>query len=210
MAAALFIACLMGFVGSMPPAGPIALLVADRGLRGRGREGLLLAAGAALPEAAYAGLAALGLSAVLPRWPHLVPVSRVIAGLVVATVGALLALRPATPRSGPDPTAGGRKDFVLGLIIAALNPTFLATWAGAVAVVHATGIVDITPRIAPVFAAGVLVGNLGWFMLLLWLVGRYRERFRREVLERVVRLMGAVLVVMGLAFVVRSVARLVG
>jgi threonine/homoserine/homoserine lactone efflux protein len=40
-----------GFVGSIPVAGPIAALVLSRGLEGRARSALSLAAGAALAEA---------------------------------------------------------------------------------------------------------------------------------------------------------------
>ena len=63
---ALVAGSVMGFLGSMPIAGPVAVLVLERGLIRRRREGLGVALGAAAAEAIYAFLAFWGLGAVLP------------------------------------------------------------------------------------------------------------------------------------------------
>ena len=46
-----------GFIGSMPVAGPVAVLVVSRSLEGRLRDGALIGLGSALAEGAYAFLA---------------------------------------------------------------------------------------------------------------------------------------------------------
>ena len=45
------------------------------------------------------------------------------------------------------------KSFLLGLSIAGLNPTFLVTWAGAVAIVRGAGLISEL-HWAPAFAVG--------------------------------------------------------
>ena len=54
-----------GFIGSMPVAGPIAILVFGRGLEGRLRSGVYLAIGAAIAESIYAYLRVWGFSELL-------------------------------------------------------------------------------------------------------------------------------------------------
>ena len=100
MVPAVLIGFAFGFLGSMPVAGPISLLVLHLGLANEGRRAFHLALGAALAEGAYALLAFWGLSAALARYPLLLPASRILGAVIpLALGGAMLARRPrgATP-----------------------------------------------------------------------------------------------------------------
>jgi hypothetical protein len=110
---------IMGFLGSMPIAGPVAVLVLERGLVRRGREGLGVALGAAAAESIYAFLAFWGLGAVLYASPTLLRASRLVGVGVMITLGVYLANRKSAPRppeAEGDALVVGRKrrGFLLG------------------------------------------------------------------------------------------------
>lgn len=201
---------LLGFVGSMPLAGPISVLVFGRGLCGRYRSGELLAFGAGIAESLYAFLAYWGMSQLLDRHPMLVLASRGVAAAILLVLGALFGLRH--PRAAPVSEAPEREksSFVLGFAITILNPTFLATWTAAVAVLHSAGFVRRSVLSATLFAGGVLIGIVGWFWLMLRLMRRHRDRFSQETLNRVLQGIGLLLLGMGFWFAVRFAQGLPG
>jgi threonine/homoserine/homoserine lactone efflux protein len=171
---------LMSFIGSIAPAGPIALIVLKRGLGGQNRNALSLASGAALAEAAYALLAYLGVNFAFSRYPLQTSILRMIAGAILIVFAVLCIFGRA-----PQPKAEGRghagANFLLGLSIAGFNPTFLVTWAGAMAVARGAGLI-LDLEAAPAFALGVTAGPVLWFWILLKILTRHIVRFRPEVL----------------------------
>ncbi len=193
-----------GFIGSAPPAGPIAVLIIARAMDGRSRSAGAVAVGAALAELLYAALAFWGFSAYLAEYPWIVPATRAAAAVILLGLGIVLARRRPGAEGPPAPDRAG-SGFVIGFAISGLNPTFLATWSAAVATLFATGLVSFSTALAVPFALGAGVGIVGWFGLLLWLVARYRQRFRRETLDKAIRVMGYVLVLIGLLFAARFV-----
>jgi threonine/homoserine/homoserine lactone efflux protein len=197
----------MSFVGTMPVAGPISLLVLARGLEGRHRSGLLLAAGGAVGEGAYAALAWLGVGTLIPRFPVMLHASRVLAAVILVTLGLLFLLRRNPEQAPAPPTDRGGGSFAAGLAIAVVNPTFLATWTGAVTVVHAAG-AAASAWVAPAFALGVAAGAVAWFWVLLTLVRRYSGRFRPQTLQATLRVLGAAMIGLGLWFAVVFVRHL--
>ena len=197
MLPALLFGLLFGFVGSMPLAGPISLMVFTRGLGGAWRGGLAIAAGAALAEGGYAFLAYWGMGELLTRLPVLALVARGLAALILVGLGVwFLRAQPASPsaRRLPDHL---RSSFAIGLGVTALNPTLLATWTAAAAVLHSLRVVAPTLGAAGPFALGVAVGIAGWFALLLAAIDRYRDRFHPELVRVVLRVVGALLIAMG-------------
>lgn len=195
-----------GFVGSMPVAGPIGILVFGRGLQNRARSAIYLALGSALAESVYAYLAFWGFSALLAVHAWIEPISRGLAALLLTGLGLHFILKRPEPEAAqqtPDPTFGNKRSFFLGITITALNPTLMVTWGGAVTMLHSLDVVAFDPRRALPFSIGVCVGISVWFAVLLTLLARFRERFRRSTLERVVRIMGVLLTLLGLFFAVR-------
>jgi threonine/homoserine/homoserine lactone efflux protein len=200
-----------GFVGSMPVAGPISILVFGRGLENRGRSGTYLATGSALAESVYAYLAFWGFSELLANHSWIEPISRGLAAVLFLGLGLRLALkRPAGDAQplAPEPAVGNKRSFLLGFTITALNPTLIATWGAAVTALHSLDIVNFGSRGALTFSIGVCLGISAWFVLLLWLLRRFRGRFQRSTLERTVQIMGGVLILLGLFFAVRFVTYL--
>jgi threonine/homoserine/homoserine lactone efflux protein len=211
VAAALLIGLVLSFVGSMPVAGPIAVVVLSRGLSNQRRSGLFIAVGAAIAECVYAGLAFLGIAAVLHRYPLLLPVSRLLACLLLTGLGAYFLLRPPGRSEGHDRAAVRARattdagNALLGFSVTALNPTLIVTWTAAVGAAHATGLLRVREIDALPFAGGVATGIVAWFATLLAALARFQKKLRPETVRAIIKVMGGALLVAGVGYGVRTV-----
>ena len=206
MIVAALLGFVFGFVGSMPLAGPISLLVFGRGLQDRARSGVYIAAGSAIAESVYAYLAFWGFSELLAAYGWIELLSRGLAAVLLTGLGIHFVRRDAAqpdPSYTPTKDVGNKRSFALGFTITALNPTLMATWGAAVTALHSFDLVAFGPGRALPFSVGVCLGITGWFTLLLSLLGRYRARFKAETVAKVVRAMGFLLIGLGLFFAVR-------
>jgi threonine/homoserine/homoserine lactone efflux protein len=191
-----------GFVGSIPIAGPIAVLVLSRGLEGRARSALCLASGAALAEGGYAYLAFWGFSGLLTRYAWIEPASRIAAAVILTGLGLNFLHRPGAEatRAEPDPRARNKRSFLLGLTLTALNPALIATWTAAVTLMYSLDLVRFEPAAALPFSLGAGSGITVWFATLLGFLQRFRTRISGAAIDRLLRRMGVVLIVLGLGF----------
>jgi len=210
--AALLVAFILSFVSSMPIAGPIAVIVVSKGLDNQARSGLFIAIGAAVAEAIYAGLAFLGITAMIQRFPLLLPISRLFGCLILLALGVYFLVRkekPETPAQDDAGKAAAKATDVgsafLGFSVTALNPTLIVTWTGAVSAVHAAHLLRVHELDALPFAAGVLLGIVTWFATCLWLLARFKKTVRPASVARVIKGMGVILILSGIGFGVRTV-----
>lgn len=189
----------IGYVGSMPVAGPIAVLVLGRGLEDRGRNALFLALGSAIAESVYAYLAFWGFSAFLASYPWIEPVARIAAAVLLFGLGVHFYRKRQTEQPAPRAeNVGNKRSFFLGFTITALNPTLIATWTFTVTTVFSFGIVRFNAANALPFSLGAFCGIVGWFATMLYLLARFRSSFPRTGLNRLMRVMGVVLIIAGL------------
>jgi threonine/homoserine/homoserine lactone efflux protein len=201
---------LFGFVGSMPVAGPVAVIVFGRGIEDRGRSGLYIAIGSAVAESVYAYLAFWGFSAFLTKYKWIELVSTSAAALILSGLGLRFMLRkPQSERPVDDGKrhVGKKRNFTLGFLLTALNPTLIATWTAAVTTVYSLQIVDFDESGALPFSLGAATGIVTWFATLLYLLKRFRARVSPAVLDRVVRVMGGFLLVLGIGIAARFAYR---
>ncbi len=198
----------------MPVAGPISALVLARGLAGRFQAACAISVGAAVAEAGYAFLAFFGFSTLLVTYPAILPITRAMAAAILVTLGLILLLRRVKVGEERGLDQSTDLDHILGgaaqgFLICALNPTLLATWTAASATLASSGLLEITPRLALPFALSVCLGIVTWFLVLLGLLRRYRDRFKAETLVKAVRVIGVALVLLGCYFAFLSVQWLV-
>lgn len=147
----------LAYFGSLPVAGPIAVLVAERALTGRRRAALWLAAGAAVPEGVYAWAAAEGAEVLLSAVPDLVPVAHLL-GAVALTVIAVTIVRAKGTAARPKQYAGNA--FWAGFAVTVLNPALLLTWTAASGPLVGLGWLD-QPLDAVAFGVGCGIGGFG-------------------------------------------------
>lgn len=203
-AVALALGIAFGFVGSIPAAGPLLVLVVAAGLEGRRRHALSLAAGGALAESVYVAIAFWGVSGVLTRHPQLELGLRFASGALLLGLGAMLIRR----QQRATRAESGARGFVTGLMIVGTNPAFLATWGAVAAALYSSGWLTKDAARVPWLAAGALVGVVLWVMLVAALAARYRERLTRKKIAKVVRVLGAVLLVLGVLMTASALRRL--
>ena len=209
MVVVLLIGFTLGFFGSVPLAGPIAVLVFAYGLEGRFRTGIFLSLGAALAESIYAYAAFWGVGTLLGRYPSIVLASHAVIGTLLIGVGIVLTRRELS--AGLEKTSKPRhaRALALGFAISIFNPTLLVTWSAATAALYGTGFMSEGAGASIPFAIGVIGGIVGWFSLLLLLIRRYSGSFTRNFLDRAVNAIGVVLMLIGGWFLVEPIHDLV-
>jgi threonine/homoserine/homoserine lactone efflux protein len=191
------VALIIGFVGSLPLAGPIALLVVSNGVNGKYNDALLTALGAAVAEGAYAFLAFWGFATFLARYPLVVPISHgVTAALLLALGVRFLFFRAKT--SNEADSAKRAASFWTGLSISAVNPTLLVTWGAVTTFLYARHLVRFQAFLALPFGIFAGVGVALWGVGAVALLKRSRNKVPTTVLTWVVRAIGIAMIGVGL------------
>jgi len=185
----------LSFLGSMIPTGPVALIIIRNGMRRRQQSAIAIAFGAALAEAAYATVAYLGISFALSRYPLGASVLRLVSSALLIMFAIVWFTSDHTPKPGSRLRERIGSNFLLGLSVAGLNPTFLATWAGTVAIARGAGLMLEAP-VVPAFTVGVAVGPVLWFFILLRIICRHTKSMGPERLRFVEKVLPIGLLIM--------------
>ena len=191
------VAFVFAFVGSLPLAGPIALLVVSNGASGRYKEALRIALGAAVAEGIYAFLAFWGFATFLARHALVLPISHGLTAVILCALGArflFFKVKEEEVKPGEE-TKSGR--FWVGFSVAAVNPTLLATWGAVTTFLYARQLVRFTGLLAIPFGLFAAAGIGVWGLLTVALMKRFRNHLPRATLTWVVRSMGVVLIGVG-------------
>lgn len=197
-----------GFLGSVPVAGPISVIVVTKGIDRKFRSGLWIAIGAAVAESGYAFLSFWGFSSLLDDYAWVEPASQGFAAAALVVLGILLVRKadePPRPEGDDEEETGGRRlggHFLTGFAVSALNPTLLATWTGAVTALFSSGVIDAVPSEALPFAIGATLGIVAWFAVLLWLIRHGVRSIPSRILGRLIRVTGFAVLALGLCFLV--------
>jgi threonine/homoserine/homoserine lactone efflux protein len=190
------IALAFGFFGSMPLAGPIAVMVVSRATRRRYGEALHIALGAAAAEAVYAGVAFWSFTTLLANHPIVVPVSRGVTAVVLSALGVRFAMwkQEHEPKDQNERRAG---TWLVGLSLSAINPTLLITWSAAVAFLYSKGL-GVSSALAAIpfgLCAGAGIG--AWFAVLIAILRKFEGKLPLKVLNWTIRGLGVALVGLG-------------
>lgn len=186
---------LLGYVGSIPAAGPLAILIVTAALERDRPRAVRLAVGGALAEGIWALVALLGVERLLASAPWALLAVQAIGAVVLVLLGASMArARPATARTGDSPAHA-----VVGFVFVATNPGFLVVWAGFASMLASFGRVG---HAVPT-ALGAVLGIVLWFLTLFAIVERARGRFSEGALSRVTRALGVVVIGFGVLVALR-------
>ena len=195
---------LMGFFGSIPVAGPVALVVVSRGLSGDTRGGLRVTLGAGVAEGVLAAIVFGGLGLAIQEAPGLERVLDWLGVAVLVLIGGWFSWKGLGAPSIQTEVASSAsdhpgRDFALGVSMVAGNPGMIGTWGGAIAALEGTGAVQASVSAAPAFGLGVAVGVVAWFWLGLLALRRWRSSLSGRVMDASVRVIGVVLLLLGVA-----------
>jgi threonine/homoserine/homoserine lactone efflux protein len=191
------VAFVFAFVGSLPLAGPIALLVVSNGASGRYKEALRIALGAAVAEGIYAFLAFWGFATFLARYALILPISHGVTAVILCGLGArflFFKLKQEEKKPGDDAKSGR---FWVGFSVAAVNPTLLATWGAVTTFLYSRQLVRFTGLLAIPFGVFAAAGIAVWGLTTVLLLKRFKNNVPRASLTWLVRSMGVVLIGVG-------------
>ncbi|MGD0524015.1 MAG: LysE family transporter [Polyangiaceae bacterium] len=197
-----------GFFGSMPLAGPIAVMVFSRGARRQYAEALHIALGAAVAEAVYAGVAFGSFTSLLASHPLVVPVSRGVTAVVLSALGVRFAAWKQHEQKDRYEKRPGT--WLVGFSLSAINPTLLVTWSAAVAFLYSKGLGVTAPLVAVPFGLCAGAGIAGWFAILVGVLRHFEGKLPGAVLTWTIRVLGVALVVLGVWSAVQLVQWLEG
>ncbi len=191
------------------PVGAMSLRCIERTLaRGRA-SGYATGAGIATADTFYASLAAFGLTALTGALTGAVGWVRLLGGAFLVYLGVrsmLTKARRCSEEGGAAPLLGVYGS-ALGLTLA--NPqtilTFAAIFAGAGLAVSGGGW-----GIPAAAVAGVFCGSMGWWLVIVTLVGGVRERVGERALTWVTRVSGAAIALFGVLAMWAGIATLAG
>ncbi|HEY4015540.1 MAG TPA: LysE family transporter [Polyangiaceae bacterium] len=196
-------AFLFGFVGSMPLAGPIAVMVVSRAAEGRFRDALRISLGASVAEGIYAAGAFWAFTHLLAPSRLVVPLSRGAAAIVLVGLGVrFMFWRMKDRRHARD---GRGATAFLGFTISAVNPTLFVTWSAVAAFVysaHGQGSRPTELDAVP-FGAAAAGGIACWFVVLIALLRRFGGNVPKRALTLTVRGLGLCLVGLGIWSAIR-------
>ncbi len=185
------------------PVGPIGVLCIRRALSGGWKLGLATGLGAAVADALYGCVAALGLDALTHFLIRGSGFLGVIGGVFLVGIGVR------TWRSKPPPGTGEPTTPVN--LLRALGSTVVLTLANPATILSFTalfagfGVGSSIPRAAiPIWIAGVFAGSAAWWLLLSVGVSGLRRYFEPRWLRTINRLSGVVLVGFGLSALIRT------
>lgn len=196
----------LGFLGAVPVAGPVSAIILRFALRKQARRAGAVALGAALAEAFYVLLAFFGFNLLLESVPHLQSISKYLTSAIIGALGIYFMVSKTT--SAPHGTApaepkGKKSAFGVGFGISILNPTLVATWSTVIASLYSYQLFPYSVSNAILFSAGVAVGIIAWFAVMLHLIHRNHDRLNPMWIRRMLICMGAMLVGLSVGNLIR-------
>lgn len=179
------VACFaMSYVLTIPPAGPIAALVASDALHGRSARAAEIVVGSFLPFAAWGVASWYGVTgAGLHRIEGLEQAGLVLEAGILVVVGAMLWRAKVGEREDDSKRSG----FLVGLIAAGANPGIFVTSGTVATVLLSHGAPVANPFMGLVFGIAFAMGVACWQLTMIGLLNRFRDRAPAEHLRRVMR-----------------------
>jgi threonine/homoserine/homoserine lactone efflux protein len=180
-----------GFVAGLAiavPVGPVNVLCASRTLSKGRLSGLISGFGAATADALYGAVAGFSITFLIEFLEREEFWIRVIGGLLLVAIGVVYFHRPAQAANLRGADGTGHSDFVSTLLLTLTNPTtvlsFLAVLAGLGMGGHREWWLTF------LLVGGIFCGSMLWWVTLVLLVNRFRDRFNQQAMRWLNRIAG--------------------
>ena len=189
----------VGMCASMP-VGPIAILVVQKTM-GKGRQaGFVTGLGASVVDTMYAIIALFALAFAQSMIEKHEQIILLVGGAILTLIGISMAL--SNPfrkrRKGSDGKSEvSSKDFLQAIAMGISNPMAIFVMFALFAFF---GVAEDTPRdwnVAPIILS-VSSGSVTYWFLLSWILSRFRDKFSLRTLLWISRVMGAIVIIIGL------------
>ena len=181
------------------PVGPIAILVIQKTM-GKGRQaGFVTSLGASVVDTLYAIIALFALAFAQSLIEKHENIILLVGGAILAVIGVFMALsNPFRKRRLNDGKSSvSSKDFLQAIAIGISNPMAMFVMFALFAFF---GIAQDTPRdwnVTPIILSGS-AGSVTYWFIMPWLFSRFRDQFSLRTLLWISRIMGAIVIIIGL------------
>lgn len=197
----------MGFCLAAP-VGPIAVLCLQRTTAEGKLAGIATGLGAALADAFYGTLAALGITAVSSFLAENREIMLRAGGVVLIVLGGRLLLVKRVDGRRESDGAGIVRDFLSALALTLTNPMTFVAFA-AVFAAFGIHIGRGHPLLTLELIGGIFAGSASWWLVLVGLASVLRDAFRDRTLLLIERAVGVFVVLVGVLYLVGVAGMLV-
>ncbi len=161
------LAFIISFVGSIQP-GPVNLAVITSSFQKHYRNAIFIAIGGSLPEFIFCFIA-FKASNLIVRWQHLFYYFQIIMAILLLIVGLYLWFN----KSKITLKTTKQNGFLLGTVLALLNPQLIIFWATVITYIHVNNVFNLNIVEAKFvlfyFSAGATIGAFSLHCLLIYL-----------------------------------------
>jgi threonine/homoserine/homoserine lactone efflux protein len=179
------------------PVGPVNVLVASRTLAKGRRSGLVSGAGAALADAFYGSIAGFSITFIIDLLIREEFWIRVVGGVLLMGIGVIYYQKTPQPIRGQSkekPT--DHSDFTSTLLLTLTNPTTVLSF---LAVLAGLGMANASVGwVTWLLVAGIFSGSMLWWIVLVLIVSRLRDRFDDKAIRWMNRIGGIAIGVFGM------------
>ena len=206
----IFLATLKGFLVGLAasvPMGPIAILVVQKTLSKGHRAGFFTGLGASVVDTIFAIIAIFALAFAQRLIEQHTNLIYLVGGAILTMIGLSMALSNPFRRkvkSNGKKTTFSSTDFLQAIAMGVSNPMAIFV---IFALFGLVGITDQTPRswnVAPIILS-VSAGTVTYWFFFSWALSRFREKFSLRTILWLSRVMGAIVVIIGLVLVGKGV-----
>ena len=197
--------------GASIPLGPIGILCIQKTLSKGRASGYLTGAGASVADSFYAMLAILSLAVVKSFISHNQPIVMLVGGSIVAVIGLKIFLT--NPIKQIRMRISGEKrlfgDFITSFIMTITNPGALFLLLGLFAFANMNVDEHSSMSVILMAVTGVFIGANLWWFTLCTSINIFRNKLRLRQLMLINRISGAIIMVIGLFSIVKSLWALI-
>ena len=179
---------LMAGLAIAVPVGPVNVLCASRTLRKGRLSGLISGFGAATADALYGGIAGFSITFLIQFLEREEFWIRVLGGLLLMAIGVMYFRKPAQAASLSGDDSSSQSDFSSTLLLTLTNPTTVLSF---LAVLAGLGMGDSRAWwLTFLLVGGIFCGSMLWWVILVLIVNRFRDRFDQRAMRGMNRIAG--------------------
>ena len=196
-----------GLISSVP-LGPIGVLCVQRTLSASHRAGFVSGLGAAFADTVFASLAIFALSYVtgfIDRYEIWV---EAVGGLLVVVFGLTIFFKKVKRPSVVKSKNNDVSNFGTVLFLTLPNPAYFLIFVTIFAAMG-VGVADADATQKWLVVSGVFIGATGWWLLLTWVVDKFRKKFSMRALWWINKISGGLIMLLGAYAVLMVIYQLI-
>lgn len=188
---------LMAGLAIAVPVGPVNVLCASRTLAKGRLSGLISGFGAATADAFYGAIAGFSITFVIQFLEREEFWIRVFGGILLIAIGVMYYRKPAQKPFERSNEGAAHSDFSSTLLLTLTNPTSILSFMAVLAGLGMGG--QRASWLTLLLVAGIFCGSMLWWVILVLLVNRFRNRFDERAMHWMNRIAGLAIGGFGIA-----------